>query len=105
MKKNDLKLAAVAVIAVVTIASQIGDNLELCDSGKDKCELLTTQEYTALKLDLAGKLDRNDALGWNEYQTLIAVMDREAKAKSGWTFSNISSNDELRKQLAKKLYE
>lgn len=105
MDKENLKLAALAVIAVVTIASQVGDALELCDSGKQKCETLSAEEYTALKQDLADKLDRNDTVSWSEYQTLVAVMDREAKAKSGWTFSNINSNDELRKQLAQKLYE
>jgi hypothetical protein len=85
---------AIAVVAAVAI-QVFPAKVTLCDA-KGYCRDLNKTEYRELKSDLRQKFVSNATSTFEEYQTFITILDREVKAKGGFTIEDVKSPDDIR---------
>ena len=85
---------ALAVVAAVTI-QMLPTKVTLCDA-QGYCRDLNKTEYRELKSDLRQKFVSNATTTFEEYQTFITILDREVKARGGFTIEDVKSPDDIR---------
>lgn len=83
-----------ATIAAVAIQIYPA-NVTLCDA-KGYCRDLNKTEYRELKSDLRQKFVSNATTTFEEYQTFITILDREVKARGGFTIEDVKSPNDIR---------
>lgn len=84
----------VAIMAAVAI-QVLPTKVTLCDA-KGYCRDLNKTEYRELKSDLRQKFVANATTTFEEYQTFITILDREVRAKGGFTIDDVKSPDDIR---------
>ncbi len=88
---------AIAIVAAVAI-QVFPAKVTLCDA-KGYCRDLNKTEYRELKSDLRQKFASNVTSTFEEYQTFITILDREVKAKGGFTVKDVKSPDDIRNAI------
>jgi len=89
-----IAVGAVAVMAAIAIQIYPA-KVTLCDA-KGYCRDLNRTEYSELKSDLRQKIVSNATTTFEEYQTFITILDREVKARGGFTIEDVKSQDDIR---------
>lgn len=84
-------LAVMAVVGIQILPTKV----TLCDA-KGYCRDLNKTEYRELKSDLRQKFVTNATTTFEEYQTFITILDREVKARGGFTIEDVKSPDDIR---------
>ncbi len=87
-------VGTLAVMAAFTI-QMLPTKVTLCDA-KGYCRDLNKTEYRELKSDLKQKFVSNATTTFEEYQTFITILDREVKARGGFTIEDVKSPDDIR---------
>lgn len=91
-------IAAAGVVAISLIGNE-----SPC-AGKQGCREISVAEYKAIKNHLADSAE-DGVVTYDEYGMIVAVIDFEAKTQGSINLGKIKSNDDLRKNLIKKLRE
>lgn len=84
-------MAVMAAVAIQVFPAKV----TLCDV-KGYCRDLNKTEYRELKSDLRQKFVSNATTTFEEYQTFLTILDREVKAKGGFTIEDVKSQDDIR---------
>lgn len=98
-------VSGVAILAAtgVFLSEKADTKIELCsDPEKTKCEILTREEYTALKTGIAEKMTADMPLTWEEFQLLIGILNRELWGKKN--LGAVNEHEPLKQKLTNLLY-
>lgn len=99
-----LAFAAVAFGGVVAIGRFGTPNIRLCNPSTLECRNLSDEEYAGLKLALADKIESGEALTWEEYNLLVATLNRELRVDD-LEITNVDGEESIRQGLINKLRE
>lgn len=88
-------IGALALVSIVFLPTQI----QIC-TADGICRIFTKTEYETQRSDLATKYENGTAVSFQEYQTFVAILDKEIKKKGTQTFTDITDKDVMRKKVA-----
>ena len=91
-------LAAIAIGGGSALILRNPDEVRVCH--RDTCNTYTRTEYNTLKADLVTKWANREELTWEEFQSLVAIMDREAKQRGGIKVMNVRGQGGLRSKIS-----
>ena len=101
MNKKIGNFIAVGLVSLGLSFGQTG--LKICNA--DSCKDISKVQYRELSTFLAQKIESNTPLEITEYETVIAILDFEAKKVGGLNLGSVSSPEELKAKIVQKLYE
>lgn len=96
-------LAALVVGGSAALVLRNVDEVQVCQT--DVCNDYTRAEYNQLKVDLITKLNSKEEMTWDEFQALVAIMDREVKQRGTLRIRNVRNIKDLELKISNALIE
>lgn len=95
--KTKASLVVAATIAATAYGSvfSLNSGVRICDA-QNNCTQYTAQEYENVKDFLGEKIKNGNVLSWDEYQTMIKIVDHEIKENGGLTVSPVDADTNMR---------